>query len=84
MIHNSGGSVLIAGDALTHPVISIEHPEWHNPADMNREKAALTRKLLLDRLASDKIGLAATHLPAPGFGHVETNQSVWRYIAADS
>ena len=51
---------------------------------MDREKAALTRKRLLDRLAVDKIGLAATHLPAPGFGRVETNQSVWRYIAADS
>ena len=84
LIHNPRGPVLIAGDALTHPVISLEHPEWHDPADMDRGKAALTRKRLLDRLASDKIGLAATHLPAPGFGRVETNQSVWRYIAADS
>jgi glyoxylase-like metal-dependent hydrolase (beta-lactamase superfamily II) len=84
LIHNSAGPVLIAGDALTHPVISLEHPEWHDPADMDRGKAALTRKRLLDRLASDKIGLAATHLPAPGFGRVETNQSAWRYIAADS
>jgi glyoxylase-like metal-dependent hydrolase (beta-lactamase superfamily II) len=84
LIHNSASPVLIAGDALTHPVISLEHPEWHDPADMDRGKAALTRKRLLDRLASDKIGLAATHLPAPGFGRVETNQSAWRYIAADS
>ena len=84
LIHNPAGPVLIAGDALTHPVISLEHPEWHDPADMDRGKAALTRKRLLDRLASDKIGLAATHLPAPGFGRVETNQSAWRYIAADS
>ena len=84
LIHNSAGPVLIAGDALTHPVISIEHPEWQNPADMDREKAAVTRKQLLDRLASEKIGLAATHLPAPGFGRVEANKSVWRYIAADS
>ena len=84
LIHNSAGPVLIAGDALTHPVISIEHPDWKNPADMDREKAAVTRKRLLDRLASEKIGLAATHLPAPGFGRVEANKSVWRYIAADS
>ena len=84
LIHNSAGPVLIAGDALTHPIISIEHPEWQNPADMDREKAAVTRKRLLDRLASEKIGLAATHLPAPGFGRVEANKSVWRYIAADS
>ncbi|MDA7767110.1 MBL fold metallo-hydrolase [Alphaproteobacteria bacterium] len=84
LIHNSAGPVLIAGDALTHPVISIEHPEWQNPADMDREKAAVTRKRLLDRLASEKIGLAATHLPAPGFGRVESNQSAWRYVATDS
>ena len=84
LIHNSAGPVLIAGDALTHPVISIEHPEWQNPADMDREKAAVTRKRLIDRLASEKIGLAATHLPAPGFGRVESNQSAWRYVATDS
>jgi glyoxylase-like metal-dependent hydrolase (beta-lactamase superfamily II) len=84
LIHNSAGPVLIAGDALTHPVISIEHPEWQNPADMDREKAAVTRKRLLDRLASEKIGIAATHLPAPGFGRVESNQSAWRYVATDS
>jgi len=83
LIHDSAGSVLIAGDALTHPVISIEHPDWQNPADMDREKAAVTRKRLLDRLASEKIGLAATHLPAPGFGRVEANKSEWCYIAAD-
>ena len=84
LIHNSAGSVLVAGDALTHPVISIEYPQWHDPADMDREAAALMRKKLLDRLATDKIGLAATHLPAPGFGRVESNQSAWRYVATDS
>jgi len=84
LIHNSAGSVLVAGDALTHPVISIEYPQWHDPADMDREAAALMRKKLLDRLATDKIGLAATHLPAPGFGRVESSQSAWRYVATDS
>ena len=84
LLHDAAGSMLIAGDALTHPVISFEHPDWLNQSDMDREQGAAARKRLLDRLAFDKIGLAATHLPAPGFGRVETNQSVWRYIAADS
>ena len=84
LIHDSGNSVLVVGDALTHPIISFNHPEWHDPADMDREKSGLTRKRLLDRVATDKISLAATHLPSPGFGRVEKNQAAWRYIAADS
>lgn len=84
LLHDPAGSVLIAGDALTHSVISFEHPEWLNESDMDRDQAAAARKRLLDRLAADKVGIAATHLPAPGFGRVERNQSVWRYVAADS
>ena len=84
LIHNSEGSVLIAGDALTNSVISFKHPEWHDPADMDRAKAASSRKRLLDRLAVDKIKIAATHLPEPGFGRVEATKSAWRYVSADS
>ncbi|MDC1383110.1 MBL fold metallo-hydrolase [Candidatus Puniceispirillum sp.] len=84
LIHDSGHSVLVVGDAFTHPIISFNHPEWHDPADMDREESALTRKRILDRVTADKISLAATHLPSPGFGRVEKNQAAWRYIAADS
>lgn len=84
LLHDPAGSVLIAGDALTHSVISFEHPDWLNESDMDRDQGAVARKRLLDRLAADKVGLAATHLPAPGFGRVERNQLVWRYVAADS
>ena len=81
LLHDHAGSVLIAGDALTHPVLSFRHPDWRNQSDMDGPRAAIARRRLLDRLAIDKIGLAATHLPAPGFGHVEKSGSVWRFSA---
>jgi len=84
LIHQPSGSVLIAGDALTHPLISFMHPDWMNPADMDGAAAAAARKTLLGRLAHEKIDLAATHLPSPGFGRVEQYQSSWRYIAHDA
>jgi glyoxylase-like metal-dependent hydrolase (beta-lactamase superfamily II) len=80
LVHDPKGSVLIAGDALTHPLISFRHPGWANESDMDARKAATTRQRLLDRLANDRIELAATHLPSPGFGRVEPYKSAWRYV----
>jgi len=79
-IHDKGQSVLIAGDSLTHPVISFKHPEWQNSSDMDTENAVKTRIRLLDRLTQDKFVLAATHLPAPGYGRVEKDGTAWRFI----
>ena len=79
-IHDNGQSVLIAGDALTHPIISFKHPEWQNSSDMDAENAVKTRFRLLDRLTQDNFVLAATHLPAPGYGRVEKDGATWRFI----
>lgn len=63
--------VVILGDALTHPVISFQHPEWRPAADQIPEKAVATRKRLLEKLASEKLPIIGYHLPPPGLGRVE-------------
>lgn len=62
--------VIILGDALTHPVIAFEHPEWQPATDIDPEKAVATRKKLLDRLATEGTRIIGYHLPAPGIGRV--------------
>ena len=84
VLHSGAESIMILGDALTHPIVSFEYPKWLSDSDMDQQKAADVRLALLDRLVSDKIKIAATHLPAPGFGHVEKYQSAWRYIASET
>ena len=76
-----GDGVLITGDALTHPVISFQHPAWRTTADHEPDRAAATRQKLLDRLATDKMRIVGFHLPYPGVGRVERKDGAYRFVA---
>ena len=75
-------SLIVVGDALTHPLISFKHPEWRPTADHVPEVAAETRAKLLDRMAADKSKLIGFHLPYPGLGTVERNDAAYRFVPA--
>lgn len=81
-IEIAGGSetMMVLGDALTHRVISFEHPEWRPAADHVPELAVETRKKLLDRLATDKVRVLGFHLPFPGTGRVEKKGNAYVYV----
>jgi glyoxylase-like metal-dependent hydrolase (beta-lactamase superfamily II) len=75
-------AVIVLADALTHPTISFAHPEWMPSADHHDpERAVLTRKTLLDRLASDRSRVIGFHLPFPGVGFVERDGTAYRFVA---
>lgn len=79
----SGGDTLVVlGDALTHPIISFAHPEWRPAADHVPELAVATRKKLLDKLAAEKSRIIGYHLPFPGIGRVEKKAGAFAYVAA--
>jgi glyoxylase-like metal-dependent hydrolase (beta-lactamase superfamily II) len=77
-----GDGLVVGGDALTHPLISFQHPEWKPTADHVPDHAVATRCRLLDRLASDRSTLIGFHLPYPGVGVVECKGSAYRFVAA--
>ena len=35
MVESEGQSLLIIGDAITHPYVSFQHPEWYGENDMD-------------------------------------------------
>ncbi len=79
----SGGETLVVlGDALTHPVISFAYPDWRPAADHVADQAAQTRKKLLDKLATEKSRVIGYHLPFPGIGRVEKKDGAYTYVAA--
>ncbi len=82
MLHGGSESLLVTGDAITHPVISFERPDWHSGTDQDPEKGAATRKALLDRLAADKARFISFHLPHPGVGTAETAGGAYRFVPA--
>jgi glyoxylase-like metal-dependent hydrolase (beta-lactamase superfamily II) len=75
-------AMMVLADALTHPTISFAHPEWMPAADHHDpERAVLTRKTLLDRLATDRNRVIGYHLPFPGVGLVERSGTAYRFVA---
>ncbi|MFY0614616.1 MAG: MBL fold metallo-hydrolase [Hyphomicrobiaceae bacterium] len=64
-------AVVILGDALTHPVISFQHPDWRPEIDQQPDLAVKTRKRLLDKLTTDGNRIIGYHLPVPGMGRVQ-------------
>lgn len=75
-----GQSLLVGGDALSHPVVSFERPDWVWGADVDPQRAVATRKRLLDQLATDRVGLIGYHLPWPGLGRVERKDAGYRFV----
>lgn len=81
LVESGSEQLLITGDALTHKVLAFEQPGWHYGMDQFPDQAASMRPKLLDRLATDKIGIIAYHLPWPGVGRVEKKGNVWQFVA---
>jgi glyoxylase-like metal-dependent hydrolase (beta-lactamase superfamily II) len=79
---SGGDGLIVGGDVLTHPLISFAHPEWRPVADHVPDQAVATRKMLLDRLATDRSKLIGFHLPYPGVGTVERKDGAYRFVAA--
>jgi glyoxylase-like metal-dependent hydrolase (beta-lactamase superfamily II) len=74
-------TLIVLGDALTHPVISFAHPGWMPAADHHEpQRAAAMRKALLDKLATDRQRVIGYHLPFPGLGMVERSGSAYRFV----
>jgi glyoxylase-like metal-dependent hydrolase (beta-lactamase superfamily II) len=81
LVESGGRKLLIGGDALGHPRISFERPDWVWGADQDAEMAIATRRRILDMMATDRLDLLGYHLPWPGLGRVERQGAAYRYIA---
>jgi glyoxylase-like metal-dependent hydrolase (beta-lactamase superfamily II) len=80
LLKSGSDQLLIGGDALVNPVVSFVEPSWRWGSDMDPDRAVNTRASLLDRLASEKIGLIGYHLPWPGLGRVERRDRAYRFV----
>lgn len=79
MVHGSE-PVLVAGDALTHSIVSFAHPEWRSGTDHDSDAAVRTRQALLDRLAADRARVIGFHFPYPGGGTVERRDNAFVFV----
>jgi hypothetical protein len=60
--------------------VSFQRPEWHLDVDDDRERAAATRKRMLDMAVTDRLFVAGYHMPFPALGTVERSGSAYRWV----
>lgn len=68
-IQSQGQRAIISGDFLHHPC-QIANPQWNSDADTLPDKAAETRKRILDQIAGTDTLLIGSHFANPVAGRV--------------
>lgn len=69
-IANGNKSMLYVADATNNPWLFVRNPTWQAVFDADGNKAAETRKMLLDRAAADKMLAHGYHWPFPASGYI--------------
>ena len=69
-------------DAANHLVFPMERPDRHVRFDMDKGKAARSRKSLFAMIAADKVVLIGCHMPFPAIGYLAAQGAGFRYIPA--
>jgi glyoxylase-like metal-dependent hydrolase (beta-lactamase superfamily II) len=75
LIESEGRRLLNWADACSHYVVALQRPDLALDMDDDKDRAAATRKRLLDMAADDDLLVAGYHMPFPGIGLVERRQA---------
>lgn len=81
-MESQGKRLVLIADVANHPVLSMQRPDWEVSFDMNKKKAAASRKEILGMIAADKIAFTGYHMPFPSVGYLEPMGPGFRYVAA--
>ncbi len=82
MIESGGKPFLLWGDLANHYVLSLQKPDWHVVFDTDKDKAAQTRRKVLDMVAKDRIPATGYHMPFPAIGYLEKYGDGYRWVPA--
>ena len=80
LVENSKDKLIIAGDFLHIALVQFAHPEISASYDMDRERAAVSRRQILEYAAKNKIPIGGMHIVYPGMGTVETDGSGFNFL----
>jgi len=81
-VESANQRLLIWGDVANHYVLSIQQPDWATGFDDLKDLAIMSRKRILEMVATDKIAVAGFHMPFPSVGFVEKSGSGYRWLPA--
>jgi glyoxylase-like metal-dependent hydrolase (beta-lactamase superfamily II) len=79
-IESDGQRLLLWADTANHYVVSLQRPEWCVAVDDDKEKAAATRRRILDMVATEGLWAIGYHMPFPAVGWVERIPDGYRWV----
>lgn len=79
-LESEGRRLFIWGDVANHFVVSVQRPDWHVRFDMDKEKAAATRRRIFDMLAAERIPVSGYHMPFPNVGYIDRSADGYRWV----
>lgn len=79
-VESQGRRLLLTADTANHFVLSLQRPDWEVRFDMDKAKAAETRKKVFDMVATDRIAFLGYHMPFPAVGFVEKLDTGYRFV----
>ena len=75
------GGWCLTGDVAFHDPLSYAFPAATSAYDVDPLLGAETRRLLLDRMADERMRVIGYHHPWPGIGWVERTGGAFRFVA---
>jgi glyoxylase-like metal-dependent hydrolase (beta-lactamase superfamily II) len=82
LLESERQKLMITGDVANHPVFSLARPDWEVRFDVDKAKAAQTRRTLFGRLADERIAFSGYHMPGAALGYVAREGDGFRYTPA--
>ena len=82
MVESDGQRLALTADTANHYVFSLQRPDWEVRFDMDKAKAAATRKKVFDMIATDKLAFIGYHMPFPAIGYLEAQGDGFRLVPA--
>jgi glyoxylase-like metal-dependent hydrolase (beta-lactamase superfamily II) len=79
MLSDGGGGLLIWADVVHMAAVQFAMPSVTIPFDSDQPQAAATRARLFDRVATDGLEIAGSHIGFPGLGHVTREGGAYRF-----
>jgi len=82
-IESQGQLLLFITDLIHVPALQLPRTDWYAAFDTDPQLAVQTKRRLLDRIATDRLKIAGTHLPFPATGHLQqTHKNAYAFQPA--
>lgn len=79
-VSSGAEQALLWADSTAIASLQFTHPDAGIVFDTDSAQGAVTRRRVLDMAVTDKMLVSGTHMPFPGFGHVDQRDDAYAWV----